>query len=147
MEEKREHELERELEREHKREETTERELEKVHELERELDKELEEEHRTEEKIEQEIEAERHHHHRFFLVFIVNGEDFRIDVDPNSPLRRAVEKALVESGNSGRQDPSQWELRDSAGLLLDMQRNAKELRLDDGARLFLSLRVAAGGCK
>jgi hypothetical protein len=60
-------------------------------------------------------------------------------------LRVAVEKALAESGNTGRRDPSEWEVRDSAGVLLEMAREIKALGLDDGARLFLSLKVGAGG--
>lgn len=146
MSEKHEHELQQELENEFKREEQTERELEKVHDLEHQLEQNLELEHKEEEKVEHELEAERHRH-RFDLVFILNGEDVRIEVDPNAPLRSAVEKALVESGNSGRKDPSEWELRDASGTLLDMQRSARELGLADETRLFLSLRVGAGGCK
>ncbi|SRR6266568_216491 len=147
MDEMREHELEQELEKDFKREKKTERELEKVHELEHELEEELVEEHKEEEKIEQEIDAERHHHHpRFHLVFILNGEDIRIDVDPDAPLVKAVEKALSESGNSGRKNVSEWELRDAAGTLLDVQRTAKDLSIADGTRLYLSLGVGAGGC-
>lgn len=147
MDEVREHELEKELEREFKREERTEHELEKVHELEHELEQELQEEHKREEKIEHEIEAERHHHPApFELVFILNGENIELKVNPEAPLAHAVEKALREGGNSGRKAPSEWELRDAAGKLLDMQKSAKELGLASGTRLYLSLRVGAGGC-
>ena len=146
MSESREHELQHELETEFKREERTEHELEKVHELEHQLEQEREEEHKEEERIEHKIEAERHHHD-FELVFILNGEDVRVRIDPSCPLVKAVEKALIESGNSGRKNPSEWEVRNSSGALLDMQRSAAELGLESGARLFLSLRVGAGGCK
>jgi hypothetical protein len=142
----REHELEQELKREFKREERTERELEKVHELEHQLEQELEEEHKEEEKLESEIEAERPHHHAHYsLVFVLNGEDIDLRVNPEASLSHAVEKALIDSGNSGRKNPSEWELRDAAGKLLDMQRSAKDLGLVSGTRLYLSLRVGAGG--
>lgn len=151
MEEKRddqERKLERELEQEQKKEEVTEHELEELHRREHEMNKELDREHQKEEHLEKEIEAERHHPHSlFFLIFIVNGEDTRVVASPNRPLRYAVERALVESGNSGRKNPDEWEVRDLAGVLLDMQRSPEELRLNEGARLFLSLRVGAGGCK
>lgn len=60
------------------------------------------------------------------------------------PVDRCGAASLSESGNSGR-PLSEWEVRDSAGALLDMTRTVKELGLTNGARLFLSLRVGAGG--
>jgi hypothetical protein len=150
MEEKRDdRKLEREFEREIKKEEATEHELEDLHRRERELEHELEDEQKKEEHIKKEIEKERHHNHPslFWLIFIVNGDDTRVVTNPSLPLRIAVERALVESGNSGRQNPDEWEVRDLAGVLLDMQLSPEKLRLSEGSRLFLSLRVGAGGCK
>ena len=78
------------------------------------------------------------------LVFIINGQDFRIDTNVNAPLIPAIQKALQDSGNTGR-NPDEWELRDASGVLLEKHRTPKDLNLRDGARLFLSLRVGAGG--
>jgi hypothetical protein len=131
----------------HPHEQRLEEELVHVHVKEEELERELAKLQEREEKIEHDLEDERHRSNRdrFFLVFIVNGEDFKIEIDPNDLLRIAVEKALSESGNTGRQDPAEWEVRDSAGVLLEMARKIKDLGLADGARLFLSLKVGAGG--
>lgn len=85
-------------------------------------------------------------HHKIKLVFIVNGENFPVEARVDVPLVVAVEKALVDSGNTGRRDPREWEVRDSSGVLLEVDRTIKELGLKDGARLFLSLKVGAGGC-
>jgi len=85
-------------------------------------------------------------HQKITLVFIINGENFSVEANLNAPLLVAVEKALVVSGNTGRRDPREWEVRDSGGVLLEPDRTIKELGLKDGARLFLSLKVGAGGC-
>ena len=78
------------------------------------------------------------------LIFIINGENFSVETNINAPLTAAVQRALSESGNSGR-PLTEWEVRDSAGELLDMTRTVRELGLKNGTRLFLSLRVGAGG--
>jgi hypothetical protein len=84
-------------------------------------------------------------HHTISLVFIINGENFPVEANVEASLIVAVEKALVLSGNTGRRDPREWEVRDSNGILQEVERTVKELGLKDGARLFLSLRVGAGG--
>jgi hypothetical protein len=84
-------------------------------------------------------------HNKITLVFIINGENFLVEANVNAPLVVAVEKALVLSGNTGRRDPREWEVRDSSGVLLEVDRTIKELGSKNGARLFLSLKVGAGG--
>ena len=86
------------------------------------------------------------HSHKITLIFIINGQDFGVETDVEARLIIAVERALVESGNTGRRDPREWEVRDSAGVLLEVDRTVRELGLKNGARLFLSLKVGAGGC-
>jgi hypothetical protein len=83
--------------------------------------------------------------HAIRLVFIINGEDYAVDTNINAALISSVERALSISGNTGRRDPAEWELRDSNGVMLEMHRSPKDFGLGDGARLFLSLRVGAGG--
>jgi hypothetical protein len=129
----RERELEKELARAHAQEEKIESELEHIEQLEENLDHELQEEHHL------------HHKRHFFLIFIINGEDFRVKTRLDALLKQAVEQALVESGNTGRRETSEWEVRDSSGVLLEMSREIKDLGLADGSRLFLSLKVGAGG--
>lgn len=79
------------------------------------------------------------------LVFIINGEDTVVEVNVHPPLHVAVREALRISGNTGRTDPADWELRDGAGTLLDTNRSVQDYGLPNGARLYLSLRVGAGG--
>lgn len=76
------------------------------------------------------------------LLFIVNGEDVKVDVeDPEAlPLEWATRRALHRSRNTSR--PFQdWELRHESGQLVE-----------DGVccatvpgHLYLTLRVSAGG--
>jgi hypothetical protein len=80
------------------------------------------------------------------LIFIINGENFPVDANDHAPLLVAVERALQLSGNTGRRDPREWEVRDSAGVLLEVDRSIRDLGLKNDARLFLSLKVGAGGC-
>jgi hypothetical protein len=122
-------------------------ELAHVHSEEEKIEKELEHVRQEEEKIEKELEEEHHHEpqKKFLLVFIINGEDFNVETNVEDLLRMAVERALIESGNTGRRETSEWEVRDSAGVLLEMAREIKALGLEYGARLFLSLKVGAGG--
>ncbi len=78
------------------------------------------------------------------IIFIINGQDYPIDASLHAPLMEAVEQALAVSGNTGRA-PDEWEVRDASGVLLEKNRSPKDLGLNDGVRLFLSLRVGAGG--
>ncbi len=78
------------------------------------------------------------------LIFIINGQDFSIETNVNAPLTSPVQRALAESGNTGR-PANEWELRDSNGALIEQHGTPKELNLKTGTRLFLSLRVGAGG--
>lgn len=78
------------------------------------------------------------------LIFIINGVDFKVQANINAPLAVAVAKALEESGNTGR-PPSEWQVRDANGVLLDTANKLKDFSFGNGTRLFLSLGVGAGG--
>jgi hypothetical protein len=78
------------------------------------------------------------------LVFIINGANFALETNINAPLKEAVARALAESGNTGR-PPSEWQVRDAAGVLLEIERKIKDFGFTNGTRLFLSLAVGAGG--
>jgi hypothetical protein len=79
------------------------------------------------------------------MNFIINGEVTTITWFDQYTLLSAVECALDLSGNTGRRNSREWEVRDASGVLLKVDRTMQALGLKDGARLFLSLRVGAGG--
>jgi hypothetical protein len=82
--------------------------------------------------------------HIISLAFVINGQEIRIDTNIEAPLGVAVQKALHDSGNTGRAI-DEWEVRDASGALLDVSAKVVDLHLENGARLFVSLRVGAGG--
>src|SRR5580698_6191101 len=86
------------------REHRLEEELVDVLEKEEKLEGELNRARREEERIETELKEDRKHHpnEHFFLIFIINGEDFKVFTDVDDLLRVAVEEALKVSGNTGR---------------------------------------------
>lgn len=81
---------------------------------------------------------------KIHIVFVVNGQDVPVETNVNAPLRVAIHRALELSGNTGR-DPDEWETRNVSGVLLEPTRKVEELGLVDGTRLFVNLRVGAGG--
>jgi hypothetical protein len=79
------------------------------------------------------------------LVFVVNGEDVDMPkLNIHEPLHAARNKALADSGNTGR-PPAEWEIRTEAGVLLNPDAKLESLGLKPGTRLFLTLAVGAGG--
>jgi hypothetical protein len=78
------------------------------------------------------------------LIFIVNGVDVSIDANIHEPLKVARNKALTDSNNTGR-PMDEWEVHNVEGQTLDPDKKIEELGLVDGARLFLNLKVGAGG--
>ena len=90
------------------------------------------------------LDVAEHKNHKIRLIFIINGQDYPIEVSAEAPLLGAVQDALQVSGNTGR-PADEWEVRDAKGVLLDKNRTIESLHLHNGARLFLSLRVGAGG--
>lgn len=84
------------------------------------------------------------HDNKLTLVFIVNGVDVTVEANVNAQLAAARNKALELSSNTGRA-PDEWEIHNEAGQLLDASLKVLDLGLADGARLFLNLRVGAGG--
>lgn len=79
------------------------------------------------------------------LIFVVNGEEIPLEVPLTEPLHSAVAKALAVSHNTGR-PPSEWELRYESGEIInDQSRPVGDYGFVDGAHLYLTLRVGAGG--
>jgi hypothetical protein len=75
---------------------------------------------------------------------IVSGQPVSLEVNSEAPLRSLVERALTSTGNGG-QPPENWEFRNQAGDLLDMDLKVGALALTSGAHLFLNLKAGVGG--
>ncbi len=81
---------------------------------------------------------------RIAIMFIVNGEDVPIEANLHEPLAAARNKALAESKNTGRA-PAEWEVRNEGGIPLDASLAVGSFNFQPGVRLFLTLKVGAGG--
>ena len=67
------------------------------------------------------------------VIFIINGANFPLETNVNAPLKEAVARALAESGNTGR-PASEWQVRDAAGVLLEIDRKIKDFGFTNGVR-------------
>ncbi len=81
---------------------------------------------------------------RVDLVIVVNGEATTIDAQESEELRAVVELALTRTHNEGR-PLDEWELRDSSGAILDLNRKVGSFDFRPGTTLFLSVRAGIGG--
>jgi hypothetical protein len=80
------------------------------------------------------------------LTFIVNGKEANVEkVNLHQPLKVSVEKALEETGNTGR-ELSDWQVKWN-DIELDITKKVEELNIPSSAKLFISLRAGQGGEK
>lgn len=78
------------------------------------------------------------------LTVVVNGEPTVVAAEPHAPLRTVVAKALAQTSNTG-QPPDQWELRNEAGVLLNLDQKIEDFGFAPGVTLFLNLIAGVGG--
>jgi hypothetical protein len=78
------------------------------------------------------------------LTIVVNGQPTVVRANKNAPLRTVIPRALEQTGNAG-QPVDNWELRDSAGALLNLDQKIGEFHFPPNARLFLNLKAGVGG--
>jgi hypothetical protein len=78
------------------------------------------------------------------IIFIVNGVDDRVDGESDMMLGFLRDYALTETNNTGR-PMVEWEIHNTDGQNLDPNKTVAENGLVDGSRVFLNLKVGAGG--
>lgn len=78
------------------------------------------------------------------ITVVVNGQPTVVEANVNAPLRTIIPKALEQTGNLG-QPPDKWELRDSVGELLDLNKKIEEFHFPANVTLFLNLIAGVGG--
>ena len=80
------------------------------------------------------------------LTFIVNGKEANIEkVNLHQPLKVSVEKALEETGNTGR-ELSDWQVKLN-DVELDITKKVEEYNILSDVKIFISLRAGQGGQK
>lgn len=78
------------------------------------------------------------------LTIIVNGQPTVVEANINAPLKTVVERALQQTNTTG-QPPEAWEIRDAAGVGLDLDQKIKDFGFAPGTQLFLNLKAGVGG--
>lgn len=78
--------------------------------------------------------------HAIRLIFILNARHYPIEARLHAPLKQAVLQVFAETDNMGR-PLDEWEVSNASGMLLKMKLTPNDLRLRNGARLFLSQHV------
>ena len=78
------------------------------------------------------------------MTVVVNGQPTVVVAVEDDPLSAIIPDALRQTGNSG-QPPENWELRDTDGNLLDLNKKIGDFGFDDKTRLFLNLKAGVGG--
>lgn len=80
------------------------------------------------------------------LVFIVNGKETLVtNLNSQQPLKDAVEKALEQTGNSGR-PLTDWQVKHN-DTDLSVTKSIAEFHFPPDAKIFLSLKSGVGGNK
>jgi hypothetical protein len=78
------------------------------------------------------------------LTFIVNGSEVIIKkVNIHEPLKVPVDKALKQSGNTGR-SITDWQIKWN-DIDLDITKKTEEFTFSSDAKLFVSLKAGVGG--
>lgn len=78
------------------------------------------------------------------LTFIVNGTETVVqNINVNQPLHVAVQKALDQTGNSGR-PIGEWQVIYN-DQTLDISKKVEEFHFPENAVIFLSLKAGQGG--
>lgn len=78
------------------------------------------------------------------FVVVVNGAEAHVVADTDATLRVVVERALKETHNTSR-PISDWELKDSRGIPLDLDQKIKEFHFPSAVVLYLTLVVGVNG--
>ena len=117
-------------------EERIERERERLDEEQARIDREEERIEREEERLDRD--------RKINLVVLVSGVEVKIKAQHDELLRKVAERALKKSENVG-QPLENWDLRNEAGEILDLDRTVGSYHLKDGALLSLTLKAGIAG--
>jgi hypothetical protein len=78
------------------------------------------------------------------ITVIVNGQPTVVEAETEAPLGTIIPIALEQTKNTG-QPADNWELRDSAGVELNLDQKIEDFHFPKDVRLFLNLKAGVGG--
>lgn len=79
----------------------------------------------------------------FTVIFVINGKEWPVSVNANSPIKSGVSKALTDAGLAG--DTKGWEARTEGGQKLDLEKKFSEEGITSPTKIFLSKGAGRGG--
>ena len=82
---------------------------------------------------------------KFTITFVIQGESFDVEVNPNQPIKAGVVKALQQSGNQG--NPDEWKVRTEDGKQLDLNKSFEDQGITSPTKLLLNKGPGRGGLK
>ena len=80
---------------------------------------------------------------KFIIFYVIQGNEYPIEVNPNQPLKTSVQKSLKSAGIQG--NINGWEVRTEGGTQLDVSQSILNLDLTANTKLFLSKGAGRGG--
>jgi ABC-type Zn2+ transport system substrate-binding protein/surface adhesin len=84
------------------------------------------------------------HHHKLVLTVVVGGTATEVEANPEAPINSIIPIALKQTGNEG-QPPENWQLKDTQGTILDINKKIEDFHFSCDVKLFLSLKAGVGG--
>ncbi|MER9195754.1 DUF2604 domain-containing protein [Mesorhizobium australicum] len=78
------------------------------------------------------------------ITVVVNGQPTQVEANPNQPLHVIRTKALENTQNVA-QPAENWEFKDEAGTLLDVDKEVGDFSFATPVTLFLSLKAGVAG--
>ena len=79
----------------------------------------------------------------FTAIFVIQGQEFPVEIDPKQQVIEGVVKALQQSGNSG--DAKEWKVRTESGHELYTDKSFEEQEIKSSTKLFLNKGPGRGG--
>lgn len=77
------------------------------------------------------------------IIFVINSKEWPVSVNPNSPIKSGVVRALTDAGLAG--DTKGWEARTEDGTKLDLEKKFSEEGITSTTKIFLSKGAGRGG--
>ena len=80
---------------------------------------------------------------RLDTLFVIQGKEFRVNVDSGDLVKDDIRKALEESGNAG--DVDGWTARTESGEILDGSKTLPGQGVAEPTKIFLNKGPGRGG--
>ena len=79
----------------------------------------------------------------FTVIFVIQGQEFPVEINPIQLVREGVVKALQQSSNSS--DPNEWKIRTAKGYEIYADKSFEEQEIKESVKLFLNKGPGRGG--